>query len=242
MSTPPVSKKRTIDATTVSANDKKATDIIAIDIEGSGPNLVQHFMLEFAASLIKIGADKPTDTYYVSLEAPPNTTWSVETLADFWAKPDKKTGVAPIYALNERRAKNPKVKPEVAMDQFVDWIRARNAEIEARGGRLIIVSDTAGYDVKWIDYYLSHYSTKAVELAQVLGTYRPTRDISSFMIGIAGVMQDGGSFDAAIDALGLDAKDDWGASFAHSHDPASDAQHIAARASYIVTMCQGKQK
>ena len=222
---------------------RQATDLICVDVEGSGPNVKHHFMPEYAAVHIKIGSDTPLDTFYRSLAAPPGTDWSAETLATFWAKPDKKTGIAPITAFNERRIAFPPIQvKDDTMNEFVDWVRTRNEIVKAEGGVLIIVTDTAGYDTKWIDTYLSHYSTKASALDEILGYYQPTRDISSFYIGLGRSLQVGGSRKAALRALGLESANDWGNRYAHNHDPASDAKHIAASASYVLTMMTAKQK
>lgn len=215
------------------------TDVIAVDVETSGPNLVKHFMPEFAGELITIGEQEPRESFYRALQQPNNTGWSSETLKSFWEKPDA-DGVKPITAFDERRKTNKIHDCYTAMDEFVDWVREMDAAVSAKGGRLLIVTDTAGFDVAWIDTYLSRYSSKATSLGDILGRYQPTRDISSFMLGVSGAIQTGNSVEAAIQALGLSSEANWGAKFAHNHDPASDAKHIAATASFILSNCKTK--
>lgn len=219
----------------------EATDLLCIDVETAGPNLVKNFMLEFSAAVIRVGSDTPYSIYYRSLAQPDKTTWDAHTLNDFWAKPDDKTGIAPILALNKRRDTVPMWKPAAAMDDFVRWVRARNDEVRARGGMLMIVTDTAGFDVKWIDYYLSAHGTLDVcELCNVFGYYQSTRDISSFMLGIAGQMLAHGSSEAAMRKMKRNKAANWGERYAHDHNPENDAQHIAATSSYMLTAVGAK--
>lgn len=217
----------------------EATDLLCIDVETAGPNLLKHFMLEFSAAVIRVGSDVPYSVYYRSLAQPDSTSWDSHTLADFWMKPDEATGVAPIVALNKRRDVVPTWQPSAAMDDFVRWVRARNDEVRARNGMLMIVTDTAGFDVKWIDYYLSAYGTLGVcELCNAFGYYQTTRDISSFMLGVAGRMLARGASEAALSKLKRRKSDNWGERYAHDHNPENDAQHIAATSSYVLTVAK----
>lgn len=213
----------------------EATHVIAVDVETSGPNLKKNFMPEFSASFLKIGQKTPIGTFYRLLKQPEGREWSQKTLAEFWNKPDaENNNIPPIIGFLEREQREEKVDLAEAMDAFVDWIRECQKEVEAAKGLLLIITDTSGFDVKWIDYYLSHYSTKADSLDEALGYYQPTRDISSFMLGVGRKLKAFKSSETAFNVLGTNKEECWGTSFAHNHDPQSDANHIAATASFVL--------
>lgn len=213
------------------------THVLAIDVETTGGNVLKNWMPEFAAVFWRIGDRMPTATFYRCLAQPADTEWSPATLAQFWNNLDSGfDGKTPLEALRERQATHtPLADPVHAMDQFVAWARALE-DAKAVDEEIIIVSDTTGFDAQWLSVYLARAGYDALET--LFGQYRPLRDTNSFYFGMGRKMRKWGSEGVALAALGLTELPDWVKQFAHNHDPLSDANEIAATASFILALAE----
>lgn len=216
---------------------KKVTHVIALDVESTGMNLIEHWMPEFGASLWRIGEAKPQQTFYRLLEQPAGTGWCAKTKAEFWDNPDKgyDKKMAPMVHFQARCSASTAVSPKDAMNNFIDWVQAIGKECTTNGWNVIIITDTAAYDTAWINYYLSKYtSERCAYLGDIFGEYRPTRDISAFYFGVGRCLKKHGSTELALEKIGADAPM-WVTSWEHNHHPLSDANSIGAMASFILS-------
>jgi hypothetical protein len=213
------------------------THVLAIDVETSGGNVLNNFMPEFAAAFWRIGDRTPTATFYRCLAQPAGCEWSPDTMAQFWTNLEKGfDGKTPLEALRERQTVHaPLADPIVAMHDFVAWARGLEAA-KAADEEIIIVSDTTGFDAQWISVYLARAGYDALET--LMGQYRPLRDTNSFYFGMGRKMRKWGSEGVALEALGLTELPDWVKAYAHNHDPQSDANEIAATASFILAQLE----
>lgn len=213
------------------------THLLAIDVEATGDNVLEHWMPEFAGAYWRVGDQAPLQTFYRCLEAPPNTSWNPETRAQFWENKEKGfDGKTPLEALEERqKAAGTLCDPIEAMHQFVAWMRVIEAA-KADDEEVIIVFDTTGFDAAWMAVYLARAGYGGLET--IFGQYRPLRDTNSFYFGIGGKMRKWGSEGVALDALGIKELPAWVLQYAHNHDPLSDANEIAAVASFILSTAE----
>jgi hypothetical protein len=218
------------------------THLLAVDVETAGANVLDNWMPEFAASFWRIGDRAPTATFYRCLAQPPGCGWAPETMSQFWTNPEKGfDGKTPLMALAERQAKHsPLCDPIGAMHEFVAWARSLEAA-EAVDEEIMIVSDTTGFDAQWLAVYLARAGYQGLET--LFGQYRPLRDTNSFYFGMGRKFAKWGSESVALEALGLLELPDWVKQYAHNHDPQSDANEIAATASFFLEqLCAERQQ
>ena len=210
------------------------THIIVFDVETTGPNVLRNWMPEFAGAYWRIGDRAPTETFYRGLLQPPATEWDATTLAEFWNHPDHGfDGMTPLEALLKRQSANvPLADPVQAMKDFAQWVQQLDAA-KSSDEEIILVSDTTGFDAQWLAVYLARAGLPGPEL--LFGEYRPLRDTNSLFFGIAKTIDKWGSERAALAALNIDKMPDWVQQYAHNHDPLSDANSIAASASFLLT-------
>jgi hypothetical protein len=219
-----------------------ATHMLTLDIETTGPNCMKHWMPEMGAAFWKIGDKEPISTFYRCMSSPsPTHGWSPRTLNDFWNNPAKGVdGLTPFKAYTRRRRANPEVTPTVAMNEFVAYARWIDAHLEP-GEELIIVVDTAAFDTTFINVYLGSAMPEGPEsLPELFGSYRAVRDITSFYFGMGGKLGFQGSESVALAAIEASKMPEWVQKYAHNHDPMSDANAIAAAASFILSKGEGE--
>jgi hypothetical protein len=123
-----------------------------------------------------------------------------------------------------------------ALTNFVTWCR----DLAAEYGRenIAVITDTAGYDVGWLD----HCMPPSYSMSFLLGNYTPIRDVSSFHMGIAGAtphMALWGAEERARAKLNLPKPT---LEHAHDHDPANDAYVIAAEAAQIARAIEKRER
>lgn len=216
---------------------RSITHVLAIDVEASGGNVLENWMPEFAAAFWRIGDQKPTATFYRCLAQPAGCTWSPQSMVQFWTNLDKGfDGKTPLEALRDRQAMHePLADPVQAMHDFVAWARGLEAA-KAADEEIILATDTTGFDLSWIAVYLARAGYDGPE--SLFGQYRPARDTNSFYFGMGRKMRKWGSEGVALEALGLTELPAWVKQYAHNHDPQSDANEIAATASYILALAE----
>jgi hypothetical protein len=212
------------------------THVVAIDVEATGGNVLEHWMPEFAGSLWRVGDQSPSKTFYRCLEAPPGTTWCPATREQFWENKEKGfDGKTPLEALTERQKASKLCDPIEAMHEFVAWMRVIEAS-KADDDEVMIVFDTTGFDAAWMAVYLARAGYAGLET--IFGQYRPLRDTNSFYFGMGWNMRKWGSEGVALEALGVKELPQWVTQYAHNHDPQSDANEIGAVASFILSTAE----
>lgn len=195
--------------------------IMVIDIETSGPHLTRNDMLCFGACIARFTLNPDGDmTMYIldKLEVyikplEQDIRWDKIRLKEFWDKtPNIKNNVLENISTYGVDAKT-------AMITLCDWIHKQPQYIK---NKLIIYTDTNGFDIGFLDYYLSTYDMPTMHTL-IDGTYRPIRDASSYHMGVAHSMDLWGAEEKACKKLNIKYdnpyKDD-------SHNPLTDAEAI----------------
>lgn len=216
----------------------EVTHILAYDVEATGQGS-KHHMIEIGAVLWKVGDREPVDTFYafMGLEG----KWCDRTKAEFWDNPEKgKDGKTPLEALKARLADTPVSTREAAANAFVEWARKCN---DTADSNVVLISDTAGFDYLQLANLLEECTSVDEKAAYpacypwsplyVFGKYRPTRDMSSFLMGAGGVLVKWSSKRELLKQTGPMPK--WVTDFEHSHHPLDDAKSIAATMSWALT-------
>lgn len=189
---------------------------LAVDVETTGRCIQENHLAAVGAALVdaSVAPPKVVDEFLVYLKMPKEKKWEQRCLDEFWLKPENKQ----VYETTKAEIEDencPTVKK--GMDAFQSWV------LRATAGRdVLLVSDTAGFDFGWIDAHLSGTSS-----LYLLGTYKPTRDMSSWCVGVSGVSP----FDAVWDSKKLACKQlkmepPVFPEHLHDHNPSNDAKTI----------------
>src|SRR3990172_6358829 len=167
-------------------DETPGTWILAVDVEVSGMSLIDNFVIEFAAVVQRVGATEPFSEFYRYLgrDPPPNKKWGQMTLRGFWLNPEKGVDGKTPFAELEERCKNLKPVPRLeAIRAFVDWARVMRMRIPV-ADRVIVVSDTAGFDYAWLSMLMSELKSadddSDCNLDHLFCEYQPVCDMSSF--------------------------------------------------------------
>lgn len=217
----------------------KKTYYIALDGEFSGPRVNKHYMIQLGAAFFDGVSMAPLDTFQVDMNQPLDREFDADTLA-WWSNKD-----SPRYEQRQDlidRSRNGKcVDARTAMQQFVEWIYKCAKSISFPENALVFVTDTAGSDVKWIDYYLAFYADhNPLDLffAAYLGQsyWCDTVSVDMFALGVAKITPTlrnqkrakqawSTCEDAAFNALGVNSMA-IASRTPHDHEARSDATHI----------------
>ncbi len=188
--------------------------ILAIDVETTGQGLKTNFMTCIGAALIKCGSCTVVDTFESYLKQPDGTCWEQRCVDEFWSKfPDlfEKTKIEISNAL----------PADIVMKKFLDWVLK-----VTKDRKCVIVFDTAGFDQSWVDYNIGHTSC-----SYIMGYYKPTRDISSYMLGLAKLGVHGYGAKASVVKIAKEDFPVWNVN--HDHNPSNDAAVTGLNASWV---------
>ena len=124
--------------------------MLFIDVETTGADVLKHDMLCFAAVIIDIKTGKFIDEFKVYLE-PRNgaINWERRCKEEFWYRPDNTENTKQTLYDLERY----KVPIKLGMQQFYDWVNKKQSKDVL--DNLTIYTDTSGFDICWINVYLS---------------------------------------------------------------------------------------
>lgn len=160
--------------------------LLGIDVETSGPDMIRNFLVAIGACVVQVDGNRvcdEEDKFLVYLQPPPGTGWDPVCLADFWNSPRKSIdGKTQLQLLYESYAHHVTWSPKDAMNRFASWLHAMSFKYP----RMVLITDTAGYDVAWLDYALQRFAHQKPfpSLAYCTGAYRTIRDVSSWYRGI----------------------------------------------------------
>ena len=224
-------------------DETPGTWILAVDVEVSGMSLIDNFVIEFAAVVQRVGATEPFNEFYRYLgrDPPPNKKWGQMTLRGFWLNPEKGVDGKTPFAVLEERCKDLKPVPRLeATRAFIDWARVMRMRIPV-ADRVIVVSDTAGFDYAWLSMLMSELKSadddSDCNLDHLFCEYQPVCDMSSFYFGVAKHLGVHGAATTALDALNVVGFPEWVEKHATGkHHPLDDAKCIAAKASFLVSL------
>ncbi len=120
--------------------------VVVADIETSGPNKQQNYMLALGASVFMPQTDVPVAEFFCGMFPPiPGCGFDPKTKVEFWDK-------HPEVLVDIGAARVPAT---VAMDTFVAFILALQAD------SIVFLSDFPQFDFGWLDFYLESYSSSA---------------------------------------------------------------------------------
>ena len=192
--------------------------VLTIDIETSGPSTVIHDLLAYGAVVMRISDKEIMSRLKVYIKPRGGSIrWDHDT-EEFWNKNMKvKTE---MLAGIEREGK---MRHEAARALF-EWVKAFGEDINKKN---TVVTDTAGFDVEFMNLLLTESGYPAIKL--IFGEYRPIFDSTSYHRGVGGMLySDGpwGSDASACKTLGLPDLEKQ-CPFPSDHDPINDASSIA---------------
>ena len=189
---------------------------LAIDVEASGQGIKTNFMTQLGAALINIESGEIEEVYRSYLAQPERTNWEERCLNEFWLKHPK------LYEETLLGVDAARPAQEV-MAEFKDWVLDVTEDKQ-----VTIIFDTAGFDQAWVDYNLGDTSC-----LYLLGYYKPTRDLSSFCIGLGGYLHEGRSSDDIFYDYGGEKLADI-----TTHKADEDASVIARNAVLVTKTCK----
>lgn len=178
------------------------TRYLVIDVEAKGSNIVRNNMLCFGAAIGDAATGEVTDEFLVFLRQERDDDWEPRCLTEFWDRPNMVATKELILA----RCAAEGVESAEAMHRFRAWVLDRPA---AHLADMIVVTDTAGFDVGFLNYHLGRADPALgmpASMDYLFGGYRPIRDVSSFHMGVARQTPDRGLWGAeaaAAKALGV---------------------------------------
>jgi hypothetical protein len=217
--------------------------VLAVDVETTGQTERTGALVEFGAAVWRVGAKTPDATFYAYLGTD-GAVWCARTRLEFW---DNAThgagGKTPLELLRERVARDAiaPLSREAAAHRFVAWARAQYA---AADERMIVVTDTSGFDHAFLSGLLAEHqetapcaagAAKPYSLNYLFGAYAPVRDINSFYLGVGGELRKWGARDRMMRLLGVDELPAWVRAYEHTHNPLDDANSIGAKVSFFLS-------
>lgn len=218
------------------------THILAVDCEVSGMNFFVHSLLEMGAAVIEVETGNVVSQFhrYFGIE---NVEWQEDTKKEFWDNPKHGDGTKTPLELMVARGSD-SVSKSNGIHDFVEWAREIDKNLPDKH-RIVVVSDTAGFDYSWISFHMSDcFSRKgdAPSLDYLFGKWQSVKEITSFYRGILR------------DPYSKSGKESFLAAFAdydipqnvreplYDHNPKNDATFIAVRAAYAIKQIQNEAK
>lgn len=195
--------------------------VMAVDVETSGQYFTRNAMIAFACSVMD-AAGKEVEHFRTDIEMPMNREFEKTCWDTFWCKN--------LQTL-EKIQSNAK-DPQKEMIRFALWLD----DMDLKYGRhLMIVSDNKAFDIGWLNYYLSVYTTRPLMSSRLLSintmthemtyVYRNIVDADDVYRGVLHTLypeDDELNFNWE-EKLGIQNKE-W----KNDHDPSNDARNIAA--------------
>jgi hypothetical protein len=198
---------------------------LAIDVETSGRNMNAHFLVAFGAVLLRTSDRSAVETFSTYVRQPPHTCWEERCVTEFWTRD------ARMQALYEKACKECSDEKTPggaeALTNFVAW--ARGCVSKYGRENIVVITDTAGYDVGWLDRNMP----AEFSMNYLLGDYTLIRDVSSFHMGVARVTPHLGLWRAEERARAKLGLQKCALPVEHDHDPVNDAFVIALEAAQI---------
>lgn len=200
---------------------------LIIDVETTGRDLLKNDMICFAAVIIDFNTGKFHDEFKVFLKPKSGKlNWEKRCVDEFWEKKENKENTK-ITLLNFEKYG---VSIEFGMKQFFDWINIKQPKEVLNN--LMIYTDTAGFDISWVNRYLSEADLGTDCCYIIQDQYRPTRDCTSYNFGIARHLPSNGLWGSekqAAKILNFENPENFKeqSPFKHDHDPLNDARYIA---------------
>jgi DNA polymerase III epsilon subunit-like protein len=197
---------------------------LVVDIETKGQHQTKNDMLCFGACIANSLTKEIEVEFQIYLKPKISNDdgWEQRCLDEFWNKPENiETKNNMLQTITEHG-----VEPSKAMHMFYNWINNRSKEEK---DSMIVVTDTSGYDIGFLNHYLSEANLPSMNY--IIGNeYRPSRDSSSFHMGIANQLPSQGLWgaeQAALKKLGHSPELLKKNPYKASHVPVEDAKSIA---------------
>ncbi len=196
--------------------------LLALDVEASGQGLRSNFLIQVGLALVEVQSGAVLARFSSYVAQPPGTVWEKRCVDEFWSKHpelfDKaKAGVAAAPSADQ------------VASNLLAWVRAR----VPAGGDTRLVTDTAGFDLAWLDWLLGDRSHFYIFERDGQPVRTDVLDVGSWYLGLAGECDPEASAKAAsLRALGVEVEPMF--EFTHTHDAADDAAAIALRAAWVM--------
>jgi DNA polymerase III epsilon subunit-like protein len=205
--------------------DDKVVRYAVVDIETTGENMVRNGLVAFGVVIGNSKTGKIEDTFQVFVRPlGDDYVWEQRCLDEFWHRNDEMKATKAAL-LSRAWSEEGKTTAE-AMATFTAWVNDNRTPEFLES--LVFMSDTAGYDIGWLNYLLGMCGLKSMNYI-VGGQYRPIFDSTSFHRGVGGKLpNDGywGAESAAYATLKAPAEVTGGNPHKATHEPVEDAKSI----------------
>lgn len=127
---------------------------LAVDTEFTGPNLIQHSLVNVGAVLIN-PQGKVEKSLDLLLNLREGTTWNKKTLNEFWRTNDNLRSTVGI--LVENKALDYSQAMDILEKFLIDCgnITVLKDEFDPERDSLVILADRTHVDITWINFYLN---------------------------------------------------------------------------------------
>lgn len=218
---------------------------LAVDVETSGQDMQRNFLVCIGAAVVDAESNQVrerSDEFLVYLTPPRNKGWEPRCLRNFWCDERKAINGRTQYTLLEEAWRQyGAYPPSEALDMFVSYVQ----RMVKKYPRLIVLTDTTGYDLAWLDYALQHFthhSRPFDSMAYCTGDYRTPWNVTAFYRGLARCgphralsEASNAEQEALVAVAGERARfPDFGVQ--HDHNPLHDARLMAHRAIHIIQL------
>lgn len=193
---------------------------LVVDIESKGQHQTLNDMLCFGACIGNSLTGEIEDEFevYIRHRYGADHGWEQRCLDEFWNKEENKKVKDEML----RRIETEGLYANDAMKKFYDWINNRSPEYLKS---LVIITDTAGFDIGFMNHYLSNANLPS--MSYIIGnSYKPPRDSSSFHMGVGLQLPVDGLWEAekaATKKLGISLDKN---PYSHDHNPKNDAKSL----------------
>ena len=225
----------------IKTKPKKMYRYLIIDIETSGQYVSRNEIMAIGACIgnSKTGVIENEFQIFLKPRDGLEFVWEQQCLDEFWDRADMKK--TKDYILKQVESNG--FAANIAMNSLFGWIRSLDEETKKT---LIIMTDTAGYDIGFLNYYLSNAGLPSMFYI-IDDQYRPIRDSSSFHMGVGLQLPEAGLWgaeEAAMKQIGdSDAiKEMKNNPYSMSHLPMDDAKYIFWQIFCIAKMIRKKQE
>lgn len=220
------------------AETKDIELIVSIDVETLGPNIHRNIITEIGYAIIRVSDGVVVDLYATFIPYREGTTSDQRCLGSFWLKRDD-TGGFPLLRRLEESMQGIRQAPHHAMSALVKRLRHFT-----NGKKVQLITDTAGFDASWINYYLPIPAEGSEDPPSVdflfldengRTYYNPPLQVTPFFKGVGWRYPTSSPFLSACMALGIPPRS-FGVK--HDHHAENDALLLGLRYMYILSHIQ----
>ena len=220
--------------------------LLVLDIETSGPHMLYNFIVSIGACVVDIKTEQVLveHDFEIYLKQPADRCFDKQCFDEFWNKPFKHgEKMTRLEKSNERGTEIGMLMPHDAMYMFAHYVSRvfktfKHEEVH-------IITDTAGFDIGWLNYYLNMYFPRNrlfTSLETASGHYIAPRDMTSYNLGLLQRPLNANVTDKDLQYVADKKFSKYQKKQRHNHNPLVDAKCIGMRAAFVLNFtCEEKE-